>query len=205
MRYNRWMPNELLHYGVKGMRWGVRKQRLTYSDYYQVKSSLSGKERDAYEGYTYDDSWYQSKEGRKRERKDSKYYSKLAKQYGKPGKDLRWNDRTDRFATSLRDKHGSAMGFIIGQDSQSWHDQERYINVAIAITKKYQGMHVSERLVNEGKAWFEKHPEYSEMRWYAVKDNIRSQKLAEKSGFTRAPELDDNYDIVYRYKHKEHT
>lgn len=197
--YNRWIPHELYHYGVKGMKWGVRKQRLTYGDYYQVKSTLSGKERDQYEGYAYDDSWYQSKEARKRERHDTKYYTKLAKDRDK---NKVWNEHADRFTTSLRDKKGSAMGFIIGQDSQAWHDQERYINIAIAITKKHRGTQVSKRLVDEGKSWLNKHPEYTELRWYAVKDNAASRKLAEKSGFERASQYDTDYDVAYVYKRK---
>ena len=32
MAYNRW----LCHYGVKGMKWGVRKSKMTYGDYYYV-------------------------------------------------------------------------------------------------------------------------------------------------------------------------
>lgn len=202
MSYNRWMPNELLHYGVKGMKWGVRKQKMTYSDYYRVQSTLSGKERDQYNGYSYDDSWYQSKKGRKREHHDTKYYTKLAKEYKKRGKDRMWNERSDRFATSLRDKKGSVMGFVIGQDSQSWHDSERYINIAIAITKKHRGTYVSKRLVDEGKTWLNKHPEYTELRWYAVKENVASRKLAEKSGFERAPQYDTDYDAAYTYKRK---
>lgn len=199
MAYNRW----LCHYGVKGMKWGVRKQRMTYSDYYRVWSTLSGKERDQYNGYSFDDSWYQSKEGRKREKRDTKYYSKLAKQYQKPGNDRQWDDRSDRFATSLRDKRGNTMGFVIGQDSQAWHDRDRYINVAIAITNKYRGTHVSKRLVGEGKTWLKQHPEYTELRWYAAEDNTASRKLAEKSGFKRAEQYDMDTDVAYVYKRKD--
>lgn len=196
--YNRW----LCHYGVKGMKWGVRKQKMTYSDYYQVKSSLSGKERDQYDGYSYEDSFYQTKKAKKREKDDTKFYTKLSKQYKKPGKDRSWDEYTDRFTASLRDKKGNAMGFVIGQDSKTWRDSERYINLAIAITEKHRGTYVSKRLVNEGKTWLKRHPEYSELRWYAVKDNVASQKLAEKSGFKRAKQHDTDIDVAYVYKRK---
>lgn len=193
--YNRW----LCHYGVKGMKWGVRKKRTSYSDYYHVLSSLSQKERDQYDGHDYGDSEYNGKSARKRERSDTKFYKSLEKKYSKKNKQRYLEDR---FSVSYVDKNGKAMGFLIGQDSKMWHDQERYINVAIAITKKYQGTHVSTRLVDEGKKWFEKHPEYSEMRWYAVGSNVRSQKLAEKSGFERANQYDEHGDVVYRYTRK---
>lgn len=200
MAYNRW----LCHHGVKGMKWGVRKNKMTYGDYYYVKSKLSQKERDQYEGYSSSDAWYQSKEGKQRERRSTKFYSNLAKEYKKQGNKKQWNEPTDRFATSLRDKHGNAMGFIIGQDSQSWHDRERYINIAIAITKEHRGTYVSKKLVDEGKSWLDTHPEYKELRWYAVSDNKASQKLAEKSGFKRAKQYDvhDNIydDVAYVYK-----
>lgn len=192
--YNRWMPDELYHHGVKGMKWGVRKQRLSSGDKYRVLSSLTQKERDQYNGWDMDDQYYQGRKARDRERKRANFYKKEAKLADKDPK--RYRER-DRFAISLKDKNGDPMGFLLGQEEHG-----NYINVAIAVTKKYQGKHVSEKLVNEGKKWFDKHPEYSEMRWYAVKSNTRSQKVAEKSGFERAPEYDELDEVVYRYKRK---
>lgn len=193
MAYNRW----LCHHGVKGMKWGVRKSKMTYGDYYYVKSNLSQKERDQYEGYSFSNTWYQSKEGKRDERRSTKVYSNLAKKYKKQGNKNQWHEPSDRFATSLRDKHGNAMGFIIGQD------RKRYINVAIAITKEHRGTYVSKKLVDEGKSWLDKHPEYTELRWYAVADNKASQKLAEKSGFKRAKQYDASGDVAYVYKRKD--
>ena len=196
--YNRW----LCHYGVKGMKWGVRKRKTTYGDEVYVKSTLTQQERDQYDGFVTSSTDYTSKRAKKREHFETKFYKEQIKREHKNPDRYKIDRKSEPFSTTLLDKDGKAMGFIIGQDSKTWRDQERYINVAIAITKKYQGTYVSKRLVDEGKKWFEKHPEYSEMRWYAVKDNKRSQRLAEKSGFERAPQYDNTWDVVYSYKHK---
>lgn len=202
--YSKWISSpydlELYHHGVKGMKWGVRKRKNVKADEYYVLSTLTQKERDQYSGLMLSDDQYQGRKAARVERSEAKNYRKMAKKAYKKG----WkpNSYHDPLFVSLVDKKGDPMGVVIGQDIRDRDTRERYMNIAIAITKKYQGKHVSDRLVKEGKDWFDKHPEYSEIRWYAAKNNIRSQRLAEKSGFKRAEKHDIYDDVAYVYKRK---
>lgn len=184
MRYS-----ELYHYGIKGMKWGVRRFQNTDGTYTSLgksrrnyKSSIK-KVNEVFSTLSPTDRYHMVDD-------------KNATKYEDSRPDL------VKYRSFAYDKNKNARGFIeLSQGGDG--DYKRWLNVVISVSPELRGTGTSKKLVEKGKQWFEKHADdFDYITWGAHNDNIASNKLAEKSGFKKdKKQYGDDY-TVYTYSHK---
>ena len=193
------MDNEVYHYGVKGMKWGVRryqnkdgtltnagKKRLieerrtkntakTQNDVENIVSSLNKKERERM-GLVNDNDKYKTPDE----------YKLVAK---------RCMEKIGDIPISFFDLNEYDSGY----------------NAVVATRsgKEYRGKSYALKVVKKGLDWYDKNKSNLDkpIIWWAEKNNIGSQKLAEKAGFKRDFSIEESDDewlkknwVKYTYK-----
>ncbi|MBO5319107.1 MAG: GNAT family N-acetyltransferase [Ruminococcus sp.] len=167
--------DELLHYGVKGMKWGVRRfqnsdgtltpagkkrkeVKSTQADIHSIHSTFSKKERKMM-GLEEDD--------------DDEIENVIARFIIKEG-----NTPVAYFELA---------------------DVGKQINASVGTRngEEYRGKGYASRCVKEGLDWYQKESHTFENKpivWWAEKENIASQKTAEKNGFERDRSIENSDD-----------
>lgn len=193
------MNNEVYHYGVKGMKWGVRryqnkdgtltntgKKRLieerrtkntakTQNDVENIVSSLTKKERERM-GLVNDNDKYKTPDE----------YKLVAK---------RCMEKMGDVPISFFDLNEYDSGY----------------NAVVATRsgKEYRGKSYALKVVKKGLDWYDKNKSNLDkpIIWWAEKNNVGSQKLAEKAGFERDFSIEESDDewlkknwVKYTYK-----
>ncbi len=167
------MNSELYHYGVKGMKWGIRKDR-------RRSRKRTGKKISRV-SYDHINAIYKSMDSSDRlkidpDSKDGQNYFKSYDEYSK------------RTAYNGIEKDG----FVIAEkipDAQNI-DGTRGVEIGIGVISKGRG--TGTKLVSDMVGWFNDQNDYDVMWWPTSESNASSKRLAVKSGFIKDP-LGPNY------------
>ena len=165
--YNRWMPHELYHYGVKGMKWGIRKDRYvgkSYKKANEIYNTLSRKEKQFLTAEKKPPKEYVTKE---------EYYSK----------------KSQNVYSSIEQDKGKPVSVI-----DLWNGGDRALDVSIAVSSTHRGKGYANRAVQRGVQWFNEHPEYDALIWGVNSKNSASIELAKKNGFKLYNKYKDGWD-----------
>ena len=182
MRHTFFAPNDyrlyLQHYGVKGMKWGVRKDRSKsriYRRNYRKANAI-------YDTLTDDEKYYVTAE------RGSKRYANPG-EYGRKGTNV----------YSYIEQHNGTPVSVLDMWSNK-RDGGLDISIAVRNDKRYRRKGYGNRAVQRGIQWFKSHPEYQYMVWGVNKKNDASIKLAERNGFKLYnPDHDENW-ATYLYE-----
>lgn len=200
--------SSLMHHGVKGQRWDVRRfqnkdgTRTAAGKKQLTAQRLSKNEkgiRDVYRSLSDEDfrTLGYSKEEADQERKDD--FLELGRRHTD-------YDQYNR----VRYKDGKAVGYIAATGYQTTVGRgKKIVNILavdLAVHSEYRGNGYSVALGKDLVRWFDTYgsKEYDRIEWYAMSENIGSQKAAERSGFTRRSSKEAAKGWVkYRYDKKQ--
>lgn len=175
--------NVLLHYGVKGQKWGVRR-------YQNEDGTLTEEGRNrAYALRTHGDV-----------ERMYKSFSDKDKRFLDAGEDS--SEYMSREATA----YWVAKRFIAreGKTPVGWLDiiksnKEGEANIAIGVDAGHRGKGYASKLVKRGSKWMDAHSSlFNKVEWGAFKENEASIRLAKKNGFA----LDSESDNFVTYSRK---
>jgi RimJ/RimL family protein N-acetyltransferase len=190
--------NELCHYGVKGMKWGVRRYRN-----YDGSLTSAGRSRQRI---------YSRRVSRLKTNpeiialvdkmlEDDKARLGLEKGQAYTNEDeAEQNVRRDVIR-----KNGKIVAFCdsyIGQDNLGING-EKPLYIAIGTDTSNRGKGYATAAARKTIRWFDKQNEYDELIWSARRDNEASQKIAKSLGFEYSPETSSDTWVDYSY-YKRH-
>ena len=179
--YSKWTSSpydlELYHHGVKGMKWGVRKDRYvgkSYKKANEIYSTLSRKEKQYLTA----------------EKKPPKEYVTKDEYYSK---------KSQNVYSSIEQDKGKPVSVI-----DLWDGGDGGVDVSIAVRNdpNYRGKGYASRAVKRGIEWFNEHPEVEYMVWGVNHENSASIELAKKNGFELYNQYKDGWDTyILEKKH----
>lgn len=165
MRHTFFAPNDyrlyLQHYGVKGMKWGVRKDRYVKSSYKKANAIYN----------TLTDQQKRFVTGTNSDKPVPKEYVTKG-EYRKGGQHLYGSIEQDKgLPVSVIDLWSTNGGLAAA------------VSIATRNDPKYLRKGYADRAVERGLEWFNSHPEIEYMVWGVNVENTASIELAKKHGF----------------------
>lgn len=184
-----WKDNYLAHYGVKGQKWGVRR-------YQNADGSLTetGLAR------------YRAMKTNKTKADVDSVYGSLSKHDkhllgdDESSKEYLSTDQGEYVVKRLIDRYGSIPVAFLDVMTTT---KKGELTISVATNPDYRGQGRAEKLAKQSIDWFNKNGAkngFKYLDWSAMADNIGSQKVAEKAGFTYKKK--DGDWIIYRYEPK---
>lgn len=161
----------LAHYGVPGMKWGVRKDRHV--------SGSTKKANQIYDTLTEQEKYYVTAE-----KKPPKHYVTKG-EYAKGGHNA---------YNSIEQDHGKPVSVVDLWKGE--HDNGLDISLMVRNDPRYRGKGYASRAVKRGVEWFNEHPEFQYIYWSADSKNMASIRTAQKNGFKFVKKLEnDTWDL----------
>lgn len=170
------------HYGVKGMKWGVRR----YQNYDGTLTAL-GKERN--KTWSEKDPDAINEIYRTMSERDKRFVSgrvsDIDEKYGKfdpdkvVDKENYSHKGTNAFSYVLR-KNGTPVAWAEGYQNKAGRID---FDVGVRGGDKYRRKGYATKAIKKGMEWVAQHPEIKTLRWDPHADNTASIALAEKFGF----------------------
>lgn len=194
------MNNVLVHYGVKGMKWGVRR-------FQNKDGSLTeeGQKRLALRNRITN---LRSSNDQVNQIVDTLSFRE--KQFlGAPtDKKYKWiyDDigQTQHIAKRIIEKKGNTPVAMIEAWDSDYNKGALQIAIATRSGKEYRGKGYANKLTFDMKKWFDKYgsKHYSEIEWWAHRENKGSNALAKKHGFKFDRVGGDGEFNLYKYNKK---
>ena len=170
----------LMHYGVKGMRWGVRNDRRKSGSKSRKSSKfeIRAKQSKATENEVEDILSTLTKTERER------MGLKANEKYKKP------HEHKLVATRSIQKENGKPVAFA------DLNEYDSGFNVVVVTRNgsEYRGKGYAAKAIRECLDWYNKSDESKPIIWWAEKNNIGSQKLAERTGFIKDKSIETSDD-----------
>lgn len=151
----------LAHHGIQGQKWGVRN-----GPPYPIVRTRKGNAKDI------------NKVQKNWSKKDNKYF--WGDEKGVKYEQIYFNSDRSKYSKVTIDGNTPVSFIDIAKTRDNGKD---VLNLAIGSSAVARQKGYAAKLVSEGKKWFESQTEFDKMIWVADKDNVASNKLAQKQGF----------------------
>lgn len=191
------MQNDLKHYGVVGMHWGIRRYqnedgslttegKIHYGIGVKEDSHDSKKANDIYNTLSYDEKIHLTGNAYDKDPKPDEKYEYDDENYVKAS--------AYSLILSMKDVPVSVLDVYR-------HGEKGVVAIAVRNDKNYRGIGLAKESTARALKWFEENPEIMQLDWAAFADNYPSQKLAEEMGFIyNEADSDDKVKIYSKYK-----
>lgn len=146
------MNNELYHYGVKGMKWGVRRKRdkSSGSDRKQARATRKVENAYAKAGAARGQADYILSKGRKqasRENSDARMLEKASKDYASQGKNIRAG--LTRYAANIARSNAKDAMQKAKEEAEYFVQREKYMTVKAQTIATKKNVNLGKNRVNE--------------------------------------------------------
>ena len=185
------MHDELKHYGVAGMHWGIRRYqnedgsltpagRVHYGVGIKEYSRNADKANDIYKTLSKKEKYYLTGNAYKGKLNFDKEYEKQ----------VDYDSAVYSLILEMQDVPVSVFD-VYGNGDKG------YIAVAVHNDKQYRGAGLAKESTKRALDWFENNPDIMELNWATFAGNRASQKLAEEMGFELNKKDSDDKVFIY--------